>query len=67
MAGASAAGRNETVALEFGRGRIVVLGKAAMVTAQTDGRGEKIGMNFPGNDNEEFAPRVFAWLSSQRL
>jgi len=63
----SAAGRAQGLALEIGKGRVVVLGEAAMLTAQKidDAR---FGMNVPGLDNRQFALNVMRWLSrSPRL
>jgi hypothetical protein len=64
-----AAGRAQGVALLAGRGRVVVLGEAAMLTAQiavgAKGGGEplRFGMNVPGSDNRQFALNVLHWLS----
>ncbi|HWM93297.1 MAG TPA: DUF4350 domain-containing protein [Thermoanaerobaculia bacterium] len=57
----SAAGRAQGLALELGRGRVVVLGEAAMLTAQKldDSR---FGMNVPGLDNRQLALNVMRWL-----
>jgi hypothetical protein len=63
----SAAGRAQGLALELGKGRVVVLGEAAMLSAQKldDAR---FGMNVPGLDNRQFALNVMRWLSrSPRL
>ena len=49
------------LALHHGNGRLVVLGEAAMLTAQIF-EGEKFGMNTPGNDNRQFALNVVRWL-----
>lgn len=57
------AGTAQAVALEYGRGRIVVLGEAAMITAQIDERGRRFGMNQPGLDNRQFALNLVHWLS----
>jgi hypothetical protein len=62
----SAAGHSQAVALDFGRGRVAVLGEAAMISAQIDDRGEKMGMNVAGTDNEAFALQLFQWLSRAR-
>jgi len=62
----SAAGHSQAVALAFGRGRVAVLGEAAMLSAQIDDRGGKMGMNVPGTDNERFALQLFQWLSRAR-
>ncbi|MBL7995874.1 DUF4350 domain-containing protein [bacterium] len=50
------------LAMNFGKGRVVVLGEAACMTAQSDDTG-KFGMNVPGNDNRQFALNVMRWLS----
>jgi hypothetical protein len=56
------AGAAQAVAIEYGRGRIVVAGEAAMFTAQVaDGR--RFGMNIAGNDDRQFALNVMHWLS----
>ena len=60
----SAAGRAQGIAMRFGKGRVVILGEAAMITAQTDGGGKvKFGMNRPGNDNKQLALNIMHWLS----
>lgn len=61
----SAAGRSQALAFEHGEGRVVVLGEAAMSTAQLagpDGR-YRMGMNVPGNDNRRFVTNVLRWLA----
>ena len=56
-----AAGAFQGAALTYGRGRVVVLGEAAMLTAQVD-RGHKFGMNVaPGN--RQFVLNVMHWLA----
>ena len=50
------------LAMPFGKGRLVVLGEAAMMTAQVSGGG-KFGMNKAGNDDRQFALNVMRWLS----
>jgi hypothetical protein len=55
-------GRCQGLAMNFGKGRVVVLGEAAMLTAQI-ADGKKFGMNVPGNDNRQFALNVVHWLS----
>ncbi|MFT3807777.1 hypothetical protein [Arenimonas sp.] len=50
------------LAFAFGRGRIVVLGEAAMLTAQV-AEGVPFGMDTTRNDNEVFALAVLHWLS----
>jgi len=63
----SAAGRAQGVALPFGAGRVVVLGEAAMLSAQVveiPGRETiHMGMNVPGTDDRQFALNVMHWLS----
>ena len=64
--GRSAAGKAQGVALEFGQGRVVVLGEAAMITAQAaqaSGRRLLFGMNRPGYDNRQFALNTMHWLA----
>jgi hypothetical protein len=68
----SAAGRAQALAFEFGKGRVVVLGEAAMLSAQVVkgpaaqlmGREEfQIGMNRPGIDNRQLGLNIMHWLS----
>jgi hypothetical protein len=59
----SAAGRAQGVALEFGKGRVVVLGEAAMLTAQIGSKGFRFGMNSSGFDNRQLALNIMHWLS----
>ena len=61
---ASAAGRAQAVAFKFGKGRVVVLGEAAMLSAQLAGS-EKMpmGMNVKGSDNKQLALNIMHWLS----
>ena len=60
----SAAGHCQGLAMEFGKGRVVVLGEAAMLSAQVDARsGLKFGMNVPGVDNREFVLNCVRWLA----
>jgi hypothetical protein len=56
-----AAGWCQGAAFAFGKGRVVVLAEAAMITAQEDG-GRRIGMNAPGNDNRQFLLNILNWL-----
>jgi len=63
-ASVSAAGRAQALALKFGKGRVVVQGEAAMLSAQISGPEKfKMGMNVPGNDNKQYALNVMHWLS----
>lgn len=60
----SAAGRAQAVALKFGKGRVVVQGEAAMLSAQISGSEKrKMGMNVPGNDDRQYALNLMHWLS----
>src|SRR5689334_4415488 len=59
-----AAGRAQAIALKFGKGRVVVHGEAAMLSAQISGPDKHaIGMNVPGNDNKQYALNLMHWLS----
>jgi hypothetical protein len=52
------------VALQFGKGRVVILGEAAMLTAQLDGKTRKpFGMNVKGTDDRQLALNTMHWLS----
>jgi hypothetical protein len=55
----SAAGRAQAVAMPFGKGRVVVFGEAAMLSAQN----QNFGMNYPGTDNRQLALNVMHWLT----
>ena len=60
----SAAGRAQGIAFKFGKGRVVVLGEAAMLSAQLAGSDQRpIGMNYPGIDNQQLAQNIMHWLS----
>lgn len=60
----SAAGRAQGIALPFGKGKVVVLGEAAMMSAQLAGPNKmKFGMNREGNDNKQLALNIMHWLS----
>ena len=59
-----AAGRAQAIALKFGKGRVVVQGEAAMLSAQISGPDKRtMGMNVPGNDNKQYALNLMHWLS----
>ncbi|MCC8363223.1 hypothetical protein LK996_09060 [Lysobacter sp. A6] len=60
----TAAGPAQGLAFVYGKGRVVVLGEAAMLTAQVADR-EPFGMQLPGCDNVVFARNVLRWLSEQ--
>ena len=61
------AGSAQGLALRVGKGRVVVLGEAALLTAQVwrthGGKEEKFGMNAQGNDDRQFALNVLHWLT----
>lgn len=59
----SAAGRAQGIAMESGKGRVVILGEAAMLTAQIAPQGFRFGMNLPGYDNRQLALNIMHWLS----
>jgi hypothetical protein len=64
-------GRAQGLAMEYGKGRVVMTGEAAMFSAQvfryTDDHGQttemKMGINVPGNDNRQFLLNVMHWLT----
>ena len=51
------------MAFSLGKGRVVVMGEAAELSAQVVGDGEKFGMNVPGIDNRQMALNIMHWLS----
>ncbi len=59
----SAAGRTQGLAMKFGKGRVVVLGEAGMLSAQIDNKGRAFGMNYPNTDNRQLALNIMHWLS----
>jgi hypothetical protein len=60
----SAAGRAQALAFKFGKGRVVVLGDAAMLSAQLTGSdNQPFGMNMPDIDNKQLALNIMHWLS----
>ena len=59
-----ASGRAQGIAFRLGKGRVVVLGEAGMLSAQLSGRDNKpFGMNVPGSDNKQLALNIMHWLS----
>lgn len=64
----SAAGLLQGATLELGRGRIVVLGEAAMLTSQLTGPQQRLtGIGAPGAEqNKQFALNLMHWLSRRR-
>lgn len=63
----SAAGRAQGIVMRVGRGRVIVLGEAAMLSAQVIKRPNqpdfRMGMNVSGIDNRQFALNTMHWLS----
>jgi hypothetical protein len=64
---AKVGGRAQGLALSVGRGRVVMLGEAAMLSAQRIVRPRQpdmlMGMNVPGSDDAQFCLNVLHWLS----
>jgi hypothetical protein len=61
---ASAAGRAQGIAFRLGKGRVVVLADAAMLSAQVTGSdNQPVGMNVPNIDNRQLALNIMHWLS----
>jgi hypothetical protein len=60
----SASGRSQGVALKFEKGRVVVLGEAAMLTAQKNRDNAKVGMNYNA-DNKKLALNIMHWLTKK--
>ncbi len=63
----SAAGRVQGLAMEYGIGRLVVLGEAAMVTTQQrirNGEGRRYGLSYRNCQNEQFTLNIMHWLSN---
>ena len=59
-----AAGRAQALAFKVGKGRVVVHGEAAMLSAQISGQENfKMGMNVEGYDNKQYALNLMHWLS----
>lgn len=60
----SAAGRAQGIAMKFGKGRVIILGEAGMLSAQIVGaQRTPFGMNRPGIDNRQLALNIMHWLS----
>jgi hypothetical protein len=60
----SANGRSQGIAITFGKGKIVVLGEAAMLTAQKCGDNSNVGMNY-NPDNKVLALNIMHWLTKK--
>lgn len=61
VAARAAVGRAQAVALNFGRGRVVVAGEAAMFTEQIFPRLGRLGLT--AEDDQKFTLNVLHWLS----
>lgn len=62
----SVGGLAQAVALEHGKGRVVILGEAAVLTSQIVGPGDaplRMGLQWPGTDNEQFVTNILHWLA----
>lgn len=60
----SAAGRAQGISFRLGKGRVIVLGDAAMLSAQVTGSdNQPVGMNVPNIDNRKLALNIMHWLS----
>jgi hypothetical protein len=60
----SAAGRAQGIAFRLGKGRVVALGDAAMLSAQLTGSdNQPFGMNTPNVDNRQLTLNIMHWLS----
>jgi hypothetical protein len=61
---ASAAGRAQAIAYRAGKGRVIALGDATMLSAQLTGSdNQPIGMNVIDIDNRKLALNIMHWLS----
>ena len=64
-----AAGWLQGAAINYGKGRVIVLGEAAMLTAQTARRGGEtfhIGVSAPqAEDNQQFVRNLIYWLDGK--
>ncbi len=60
----SATGRAQGIAFQLGAGRVVVMGEAAMLSAQLAGPDKRtMGMNQPGLDNKQLTLNIVRWLA----
>ena len=56
--------RSQGVAFRLGKGRVVVVGDAAMLSAQVIGSENRpFGINTPGSDNKQLTLNIMHWLS----
>jgi hypothetical protein len=59
-------GLAQALLLYHGKGRVVVLGDAELLTSRIQnptGMAERIGLQWAGSDNEQFVRRIMGWLS----
>jgi hypothetical protein len=61
-------GMAQALAFEHGRGRVVVVGDASVLTSQVTtavggAERERMGLQWPNSDNERFARHIMGWLS----
>jgi len=61
--GRPATGLALALALERGRGRVVVIGDSHVLTTDADAGGAPTGLTWAGTNNERFVRYVFRWLS----
>ncbi len=60
----ASSGRTQGIAFRLGKGRVVILGDSAMLTAQVTGSDNRpFGMNVPGVDNKQLTLNIMHWLS----
>jgi hypothetical protein len=59
----SAKGHAQCVSMDFGKGRVVILGEAGVLSAQVDPLGFKMGMNYSGSCDRQLALNILHWLS----
>ncbi|MEO8027731.1 MAG: DUF4350 domain-containing protein, partial [Bryobacteraceae bacterium] len=60
------AGPSQGLVFRLGRGRVAVMGEAAMLSAQLGGANRRpMGMNVKGNDDRQFALNLMHWLSGR--
>ncbi|MFT3916713.1 MAG: hypothetical protein QM704_22315 [Anaeromyxobacteraceae bacterium] len=55
-------GNAQAAAVEAGRGRVVVFGEAAVLTAQVERASGRFGLDWPGAHNRRLALNVVRWL-----
>jgi hypothetical protein len=58
-----ARGNSQGLAMQWGKGRIVMLAEAGMLRAERGKHGMLVGLNVPGYDNRQLALNIMHWLS----